>query len=269
MRRSAALALVLLLAAGAAAAEPLQFTLTGKYQVRVGDKVDPAARVYRSAGVPRLLVVSSMLPAAALITAGEKTAAKVDPAAVQAADDDPEAVRLDTAVATAPSAITIDGTRLKFRFGGSPVAIEPREAMLGDLDPERLLQQLPEYRRAADEYGPGRGDMRLLGSMDQPVDVDVFFGTWCPHCEKYVPRLIRVARDLQNPNIKFHFHGVPERITDDPLARQRGVDAVPTALVRRGDDVLGKIEGEAWTRPEAALSATVFGGESTGRSGDR
>ncbi len=259
---TAALVSVLLAAAAAAPAAdgPQPFYLSGKRVVRVAGAVDDKARVYIAPGTPRAVVLSPVLGAPVYIASTEKKVFALDPARVVPSPDDPDAVLVDAEGATGGTPLTVEGLELRFAVGGRPVVLETRPPkMIGDLTAEQLLAAIPEYRRNAKTYQPGKGDMRLLATITEPAEIDVFFGVWCPHCEQHVPRMIKVAEELHSPALTFRYHGLPEKVADDPLARQYQIQAVPVALVRRGDKVVARIEGPSWARPEAALSAVLIG----------
>lgn len=239
------------------------FLLSGHHQLRIDDKPVADARIYTPAapGVPRLLIVAPALPQPVLVTAGAKTAAAIDPARLGAgaADSATLAPAPDGAAAAAPVPLSVDGTKLRATLLGHRLTIEPREPLVGELTAETMLAAMPEYRRNLAAYQPRRGDLRLLQTLQVPTQLDVFFGTWCPHCEKYVPRLLRVVQEVGNPNITLKLHGLPQRIDEDPLARQLKITAVPTGLVRRGEETVARLEGPNWERPESALAALLFG----------
>jgi thiol-disulfide isomerase/thioredoxin len=259
---AAALVSVLLAAAAAASAAdgPQPFYLSGKRVVRVAGAVDDKARVYIAPGTPRAVVLSPVLGAPVYIASTEKKVFALDAARVVPSPDDPDAVLVDADGATGGTPLTVDGLELRFAVGGRPVVLETRPPKVsGDLTAEQLMAAIPEYRRNAKTYLPGKGDMRLLATITEPAEIDVFFGAWCPHCEQHVPRMIKVAEELHSQVLTFRYHGLPEKIADDPLARQYQIQAVPVALVRRGDKVVARIEGPSWARPEAALSAVLVG----------
>jgi thiol-disulfide isomerase/thioredoxin len=260
-RRFAGLLLGALAAAPApAAAGPQPFYLSGKRIVRVAGTIDEKARVYLGLGTPRAVILSPALGPPVYVASGEKTATVIEASRVQQSPDDPDAVLVDADGVTGGVPLTVDGLELRFAVAGKPVVLESRPPKLtGDLTADQLLAAIPEYRRNAKTYQPGKGDLRLLATITEPAEIDIFFGTWCPHCEQNVPRMIKVAQELNSPVLTFRYHGLSEKFADDPLARQYQLQGVPVALVKRGDKLLARIEGPSWARPEAALSAVLVG----------
>ncbi len=258
--RATLLLTVVLATVSSFAAEPTPMILTGRYQLRVGGALDKNAKIYRAEKLARVLVVSSALSNPVLIGGGERTAVLLDPAALTGIEGDADSIAVDPdqKVGT-PIATIVDGGNLRFTVGDKKSVVEPAEPLLGDLTVEVLLNALPEWRRNIGTYKPGIGDMRLLDTMQTPTEVEVFFGTWCPHCEKYVPRLMSVVSGLKGTNLTFRFHGVPHKFDDDPEVRLNKISGLPTALVRQGGKVVARIEEISWEHPEGALSAVLFG----------
>ena len=260
----ACLALVLVPASSFASAERLSLQTTGHYQVRVDGGLDMDATVYKvQRGIPHFLIVSDSLESAWLIAAVERAARPL------AKDAIVPLAGAEGSVSVVPpegdegkSDIQIDGANVSFRTPTGFVTMEPREPLVGDLSLEQMLDYMPEYRRAASAFEPARGQLLLLREVEQDVVVDVYFGTWCPHCEKLVPRMIKLASVVDNPKLQFRFRGVPGRIADDPMARQYKIDGVPMALVRRGDEVLARLMGRELMQPETSINAALLGADS-------
>ncbi|RMG46150.1 MAG: thioredoxin [Acidobacteria bacterium] len=258
-----ALAAAALPATAGTPGEEVAFALTGHYQLRIDGELDPGARLYLSAGTPRLLVVTERLAGPVLVVSRERTVRALPAGAVECSDDG-ETCRARIGEGSGgggAGSVSVLAGKLRFQAFGRLVVVEPHDPLLGLFSAEELLAAIPEYRRGAAAYTPRRGDLRLLATVEEPVDVEVFFGSWCPHCERYVPRLLSVARALEGEPIRFRFRGLPRDFAEDPLARQYGIEATPTAVVRRGTRELGRITGAMWEHPEAALSAVLFGGE--------
>ena len=247
-------------AQAAGAVDEGRFLLAGHFQLRVNGKVEPDARLFWGGqGVPRLLVVTPALSRPVMIIAGEKRVVALAPADIVADPSDPEAALVRRSGTDAGPSLEIDGAKLKFTLGAARAAVEPRDPLLGDATPERLLAYMPEYRRNAAAYAPQIGAMRMLESLPGKAEVVVYFGTWCPHCEHFVPRLLKVAQSLHGKGIVFRFHGVPGTAGFDDDAKRANVQAVPVAIVRRDGQVLGRIEGEKWEQPEVALGGILLG----------
>lgn len=264
MTRTARIALTLACLLGAlpaSAGSPVNLLLTGRYQVRLGDAVVKEAKIYRAEGLPRMVVLAPGLDRPLLVTPGQKSANWLGAEAVLPDPDDSEGVVVDVEqISGDPLPATVVGPQLRVVAAKQTIVLEPKEPVLGLQTRDALLAALPEWRRNASAYKPMIGDIRLLDTLATPTEVEIFFGSWCPHCEKAVPKVLRLMQDLKTPKLVFLFHGVPTQIDNDPEARQNNVNALPTALIRQGGKVIARFDEVGWDRPEGMLAATLFGG---------
>jgi hypothetical protein len=68
---------------------------------------------------------------------------------------------------------------------------------------------------------------------------------------------MKVDERLEGTNFRFEYYGVPQGITGDPVAKRADISGVPTAVVFRGDQEVGRLMGNDWKFPELALSALL------------
>lgn len=263
MRRKALILGVLLLLPAMVApvlAEQQEFLKTGHFQLKAFGEIDPAAEIYIAKSVASVLVISEKLQKPVLIVAGEKKATALDEEAVTPVPDRPDAVLVDVSKTLGrPLVLKIVGRDLSFIAGGKRVIVQPSDPILGDVSPEQLLARIPELRRGKQAYVPRTGQMRLLGELQRHVRLLVFMGSWCPHCEQLVPRLLRVAEDLPGHPLEVTLRLVPRNMSGDILARQYRVHAVPTVVVIENDKEIARLEGDDLKRPEAGLTRVLFG----------
>jgi thiol-disulfide isomerase/thioredoxin len=243
-----------------------RYLLTGHFQLRIDEQVQEDARIYKAeSGAPEILIAGGDLPGPLLLTARERTIRDVAPDKLSFPGDGQQIAVVEEGALGRQGPAKVTGQKLYFHLpGGKRGIIEPREAILGEITAERILEDLPEFARNVDGYEANVGQIRLLSSASD-ARVRVFFGTWCSHCEQVVPRLVKLQQQLEGEGPTITYHGVPRRISEDPLARRLDVHAVPTAVVFRGDaldpaSVVGKLSGAELDRPEQALSAALFGG---------
>ncbi len=89
--------------------------------------------------------------------------------------------------------------------------------------------------------------------------VEVFFGSWCGACATYVPRLIRVADELDGSNIAVDFYGLPRppAFGQDPRAKAMKITGVPTAIVYVDGKERDRLENNDWKIPELSLNRVL------------
>lgn len=262
MKRCALILGALLLPAMAAPAlgEQQEFLKTGHFQLKAFGELDPSAEIYIAKSVASVLVISEKLHKPVLIVAGEKRATALVDEAVTPVPDHPDTVLVDLSKALGkPLVLKIVGRDLSFIAGGKRVLVQPRDPILGDVSQEQLLEQLPELRRGKQAYTPRTGQMRLLGKLQRQVRLLVFMGSWCPHCEQLVPRLLKVVDELPGDSLEVALRLVPRSMGEDLLARQYKVNAVPTVLLLEDGREIARLEGDDLKRPEASLARVLFG----------
>jgi thiol-disulfide isomerase/thioredoxin len=87
--------------------------------------------------------------------------------------------------------------------------------------------------------------------MDQ-VNIDVYFGTWCPHCKEVVPKFMKSIEVAANPNLKISYTGLPKNFGESDLARARDLKQIPTFIFSKGGKEFGRLP-----RPEADSAVSV------------
>jgi thiol-disulfide isomerase/thioredoxin len=252
IRSVPALALGVLLASAGAAAHAATIELVATSQF-VADR----ATVYRSLEPPvTLLVEPSPFGRPVLVTTGPLGARLLDPARVARDPADPDAMRVDTGGPQEDFlSVRPDGPNLILEREGLTMALMEGPPLLGDHQLDDLLQALPEYRRGAAHYAPDAAALATLRRAKRPTELLVFFGSWCPHCEQAVPRLVRVLEELRGAPITATFHGVPHDARwDDPLIDRLHIVGLPTAIVQRDGKEIARMEGDQWARPEKSLA---------------
>jgi len=153
----------------------------------------------------------------------------------------------------------LQGETIGFTVGGTKAALKPRPHLLGSQDLAGMLDYSPEYRRTAAAYSPDAKAVSALKSVSKPVRVRVYFGSWCSFCKQYVPKLLKVAEELEGSRVDFEFYGLPEGFAGEPMAKRDDVDAVPTGIVYVGGREVGRLRSQDWQYPERSLRQIVLG----------
>jgi thiol-disulfide isomerase/thioredoxin len=142
---------------------------------------------------------------------------------------------------------------IAFPVDGQEWILKPRPWLLGVLDIPTLLDYSPEYQWRSKAYIPNRAVVEELKSQTANVKVRVFFGSWCAHCKRHVPSLLKVATELDGSNIDLEFYGLPQGWSQHPVAGPLKIMAVPTGVVYIDDEEVGRITGNQWQTPEISL----------------
>ncbi len=90
---------------------------------------------------------------------------------------------------------------------------------------------------AVQEFNEGNFQEEVLGS-DQPVLVD-FWAQWCPPCRALAPTVDEVADEYQG-RVKV---GKVDTDSNQTLAVTYKITGIPTLLIFKGGEIVGKIQG--------------------------
>ncbi|MEE2776688.1 MAG: thioredoxin family protein [Acidobacteriota bacterium] len=233
------------------------FTPIGDFEVYVDGRRDQAAGVYRSASPPAVIVASSRLPSAVLIHVRSRGVQALPTDRFREHGGNLELQRGEAL--TSLGSFEIEGAVVVIRHGDQELRLQPSPALVGERRLDELFEHSPEYRTAADAYEPDAELIAKLAKVDDEYRVRVVFGSWCSVCKIYLPRGLRVQEAVGPGKITFEYYGLPvEDAWEHPQVKLLEVKALPTAVVFRGDEVVGRYQGgEGWDRPELSLWQAV------------
>ncbi len=253
------------LAAQSAAADAFLsgFQISGDYVVEIDGQEQPKAELYYSDRARSFLVRGSALPSPLLISPAAREVQSLDLMKVAVRQDGSIDVLAD-AVLAPEGAFRVEGDSILFRASGKGFRLKPRPWLLGARTGEQMLDSNPEYRRRAEAYAPDAALVAKLAARPGQVRVLTFFGSWCPHCKKHVPMLIKVGQALADRGWTFDFYGVPSPIAGEPEADKHGVHGVPTAIVFVDGREVGRLPAALWPQPEAGLDQVLAGARAAG-----
>ncbi len=258
-----AIALVLLApAAGPLAAQPTLdrvtsgFEINGDYLVEIDGVEVPTAEVYYSRQAGAFLVLPGDAPGSpVLLWPRTGRAETVDAAKVSRRADGLIDVLSD---ATTPAgSFRVVGGDVSFTIDGRDARLRERPYLLGSQSVGAVAGSNPAYARGAELYSPSDVLLQELREKGAGVKVEVYFGSWCPACKQMVPRIVRVASELEGSEIEFEFYGLPKPFAGEPRAEDRGVTGVPTGIVYQGDQEVGRLTGNDWRVPEQAILGLI------------
>jgi len=258
-------AAVAILACLPAAAQPpadallRDFVPTGDFVLEVEGKKAEGAEIYQSERIAAILIVTSRLPAPALLQPRAGTVETVSLMSLARRPAGTIDVLADAELAPA-GRFTLEGEEVRFSVGGKSAVLKPKPHLLGLHDAEDLLADKPEYARGAREYRPYEPSVAALRAIERPVRVRVYFGSWCPACANWVPPLLKVVEQLEGSNVRFEFYGLPQGFEGEPAAEADDVHGVPTGIVWVGGKEVGRLSNaEGWRIPESTLVEILDG----------
>ena len=261
------LAALPLLAQGAPGGAIPDFHRIDDYVLVVDGKPVQSAEMFQAERTPAILILSSALPAPVLLRAGAQTGETLNQMKV--------AKQADGTVDLLPgSTLAPQG---KFGYGkgdvtftvdGRKTVLKEKPSLLGPQTSAALKTYSPStYAAGAKAYQPDQASIAALRRAAAPVTVRVFFGSWCPHCQQSLPKLIKVEEALKGSKVRFEYFGLPKQgMGEVPEFKRYGLNGVPSGLVFINGREAGRmVTGEDWVTPEVVLKSIVTGAPATSR----
>lgn len=234
------------------------FEPTGDFLLEVAGAAVPKAEIYHSDRAGAYLILTSKLSSPVLLNvrAGQVESVHVMKVAKRS---DGRIDLLADANLGALGGFRIDGQEVVFSVDDKEVRMKPKPPLTGRRSAEALLDHSPDYSMAMKRFEPIDATVGSLASFAEPVRVQVFFGSWCSVCKRYVPSILKLEEALAGSKISFDYYGLPKppAAWDDPEVVKLGVKSVPTAVVFVGGSEAGRITGQDWFRPESKLSSIL------------
>lgn len=233
------------------------FVPTGDYVVKIDGKEAEKAELYQSGRVPAFLIVANELASPTLILPREQAVQTVSFMKLSKRADGTIDILADAELVPAGS-FKLEGQDVALTVDGKKILLVERPYLLGEQDLADMLSYSPDYRRAADGYSPEPGAVKAIAGNKQPVKVRVYFGSWCGFCKQYVPKMLKVAQQLEG-EVDFEFYGLPNGFGDEPAAKKDDISSVPTGIVYVNGREVGRLNARDWENPEGTLRNLVSG----------
>ncbi len=260
---AAALALSALAAAAQVPADALfnGFERNGDFLFELDGQDLQHAEIYSSSRAASYLVIAPELASPLLINPRAGSVESVSFMKVARRDDGTIDLLADASF-NRLGAFRIAGREILFQVKGQDAKLKARPPLLGGQSAEALKSYKPEYSRLADEYTPEARFLDNLRSQASAVRVRVYFGTWCSVCSRLVPRILRLGGELEGSKVSFEYYGLPQPMSDDPVAKSEDLHGVPTAIVYLDDKEIGRLSGGDLNAPEKSITRLVLGAKS-------
>jgi thiol-disulfide isomerase/thioredoxin len=113
---------------------------------------------------------------------------------------------------------------------------------VGPTTVEEILTH-PAYLRGMEEYEPSQQALDVFRSFTKPVLIEVFFGSWCPHCKRIVPMFMKSISEVDNPMIQIAYIGVPPPpFGEFGPVKEKDVEGVPAFIVSVEEVEVGRVQ---------------------------
>lgn len=254
--RAAALAasLALCLASLSAAQSVLAgFEPFDQYVLEVDGAVDKEAEIFVQRRLPAFLVLPSSSNSPYLLGIRNRLVQSVNLMKVTSTANGNMDLAQDAVSGTVgPLQQSTDG--FSFSVDGKRYQLKEKPVFLGLARGSGLEEYADRYKIGAEAYTPDAEALEAIRNAEGKVHVRIYFGSWCPFCQRYVPHMVRVAKEISAANVTIDFYGLPKGISSDPVAAEARINSVPTGVVFVDGKEVGRLMQDDWRAPEKTIA---------------
>ena len=133
--------------------------------------------------------------------------------------------------------------QIMFQAEGRKVKLSPKPALTGPQTLEKIIAHNPDYETRIKYYAPNQAAVDYLSKYSRKTEIQIYFGSWCSHCEAWVPRLVKSLQSANNPALQTQFQALPKNFIGDATAKSKGVTGVPTIILVQDGREIGRLNG--------------------------
>ncbi|NIM58738.1 MAG: hypothetical protein GTO16_07310 [Candidatus Aminicenantes bacterium] len=114
--------------------------------------------------------------------------------------------------------------------------------LLGPLSKEEILENFPDWQEIVASYVPNMEVVAELQSIQYPIEIEIFLGTWCPDTKRNVSAYFQIMDMVDNPLITTTYIGIPrDKDSREPYIEGKNITKVPTFIVVINYEEKGRI----------------------------
>ena len=234
------------------------FKPTGEFLFALGGNDIKDAEVYLSDKAASYLIIASSLSSPLLINTRTQTVESVSFMKIQKNADKSIDLLADASFDQVDHFV-VSGQKVTFKVKGQDASLRAKPPLVGLQTADALKKYKSDYAFKSDEYKTDPALVAKLKAETRSVRVRVYFGTWCPVCGRMVPKILKLASELQGSKIQFEYYGLPQPMSDDPIAAKENLNGVPTAIVYIDGKEFGRADGHTLGQPESAFQKLLAG----------
>lgn len=131
----------------------------------------------------------------------------------------------------------------------------PLPLKTGKMTEQQIYRQFPEWKDRAARYTPKDEVVRKLRRVATPIEIVLFFGTWCKDVNDDVPRILKIFSAVGNAAFSLQIYAVDRRHREKSgFAEKLRINRVPTVVLLEGGKELGRIV----EKPQQSLEEDLY-----------
>ena len=116
------------------------------------------------------------------------------------------------------------------------------EDFYGKIEKEKILNNFPEWQETVTAYLPDPEIIYGLQTLDIPVNIEIFLGTWCPDSAQHVNEYFKIMNMVDNPYFMTIYIGIPkDKESRKPYIKGKNIQKIPTFIVFSDGEEIGRI----------------------------
>jgi len=231
------------------------------WAVEVDGSFPDKAVFYQTNVAKKFLIDVPSIDSGLLLDLGARKIYTLPRSQISASDGDLLKLRDGVPAGTTAYAFTLEGRLIQFTAGDRRVRILPvldRPPIVGPVSVDDLLADRPEYRAGMKNYVPEADSLKVIRGYGKPVEMDVFFATWCSHCKVFMPKFLRAVQDAKNPKVRLNLVGVPKGFGTEPGPwAGRDIRFIPTVIVKVNGQEITRLGSHEGSLPEVELAGIL------------
>jgi thiol-disulfide isomerase/thioredoxin len=237
--------------------ETTDWTRSCRFAVEVDGKPDAAAAVFERRGVADLVGV---LPDGTwfLVRPNEQKVYPLSEGSPTLSEDGQTATLGDD-LPEQGHHLTLTPSGLTFDVSGHWLRVIVTPPLVGEVTVEDFLAHCPEFRQREQDYEPSPDRVQQIAAADGDLRLEIFFGSWCAHCQEVLPQLFKCLRLADNPKLQVRMIGLPRSFGREPEVQARAIRGVPTVIVMRGNTEVGRFSASQKSPIEDTLAQFIGG----------
>jgi len=117
-----------------------------------------------------------------------------------------------------------------------------KDYYVGDISGETIMADFKKFKKHADDVDYSAEQLASLQSVEDKIEIKVFFGQWCHDSQREVPRLIQLFDRLEKDNFSVSYYALDTKKSDpEGLAKQHRIKRTPTVIVFKDGKELARV----------------------------